>query len=162
MNKFKQALQVSLLLIITASMTQAYDQTQEANPNMSQTEQEALVIQALNSAVGQDILQKQKEQMPKMVKVMKTLNNCLTNADTKRDALKCNANSIALAKKMGLDKEFYDEEKEVDISWSKNEKKEALAEMAIVLKVMETSLPCIEKAETMSDMIKCAPTPAAD
>ncbi|MCN4144942.1 MAG: hypothetical protein LC437_07880 [Thiohalomonas sp.] len=94
-------------------MRQAYDQTQEVNPNMSQAEQEALVIQALNSA-------------------------------------------------MGLDKEFYDEEKEVDISWSKNEKKEALAEMAIVLKIMETSLPCIEKAETISDMIKCAPTPAAD
>lgn len=140
-----------------AALSIASEHTQETNPNMSEAEQKALIMQALNnSAMGIDILQQQKEQMPKMFKVLVALKECLSNADTKSEAVKCDKQSVVLSKEMGLDKEFYDEDNDDDFSWSSSDKKEALAEMEAGLEMMEKSLPCIEKAKTMAEMMLCS------
>lgn len=128
----------------------------KANPNITKEEQRALMVQMMNqSQTGQSMLQKQKEQMPKILELLKNNRTCLGKADTKSDVKECEKESEKLAKELGIDEDF-DDEGEEDFVWNKNEKKQALAEMDEGISHIERSLPCIKKANTMSDMIQCS------
>ncbi len=128
----------------------------KANPNMTPQEQKMLMMQMMNqSQTGQSMLQKQKEQMPKILKLLKINRACLGKADTKSDAKACEKESKKLAKKLGIEEDFHDEDEE-NFVWNENEKKQSLADMDEGIKHIEHSLPCIKKANTMSDMMQCS------
>ena len=128
----------------------------KANPKMTKDEQKALMMQMMNhSKTGQSMLEKQKEQMPKILKLLKANRTCLSKADTKSDLKKCEKKAEKLAKKLGIEEDF-DDEGEEDFVWNEEEKKIALAEMDEGISHIERSLPCIQKAQTMSDMMHCS------
>ncbi len=125
----------------------------KANPNMTKEEQKALMMKAMNSSnMAKKMLEKQKDQLPKMVKVLKLDRECLSKADTKADAKVCEKASRKLAKKLGLDES---DEEESDFEWNKEEKNKIIPEMDKQIARMEKALPCIKKAKVMSDMAKC-------
>ncbi len=130
----------------------------KANPNMSEMEQKALMMQLMNKSSGaKSMLQKQKEQMPKVLTLLKSNRSCLSDADSKSDAQVCEEKSIKLAKELGMDDMYdYEEEEEEEFVWNESEKKQALLEMDEGIQQIEKSLPCIEKAQTMSDMMHCS------
>ena len=98
----------------------------KANPNMTPEEQKMLMMQMMNqSQTGQSMLQKQKEQMPKILGLLKNNRTCLGKANTKSDAKACEKESMKLAKKLGIEEDFHDEDEE-DFVWSENEKKQIL------------------------------------
>lgn len=157
MKKLTQTLLISFILMAALSLSYASEPSQTENPNMSEAEEKALIMQALNnSAMGSTMLKQQQEQMPKMFEVLVALKECLTGADTKSEAVECDNQSVELSKKIGLDKEFYDDENDDDFTWSSSDKKTALTEMEAGLKIMQESLPCIENAKTMSDLMLCS------
>jgi hypothetical protein len=127
----------------------------KTNPNMSEEEQEALMMQMMNqSKMGNDVLQKQKEQLPKILKISKSNRVCLGKADTKAETKECEKKSKILAKKIGL-KDSFNYEDEEDFVWNKEEKTKILADMDKWIKEMERSLPCVQKANNMSEMMQC-------
>ncbi len=130
----------------------------KANPNMSAAEQKALVTQMMNqSKTGQDMLSKQKAQLPKILKILKSNRTCLSKADTKSDANVCEKKAEKLANKIGFEEDFEaEEENEQHFVWNKKEKNKILAEIDEEITHIEHSLPCIQKAKTMSDMMRCA------
>ena len=92
----------------------------KANPNMTKEEQKALMMKAMdNSNMAKKMLEKQKDQFPKMLKVLKLDRECLGKADTKADAKVCEKASKKLAKKLGLEDR---DEDDSDFEWNKKEK----------------------------------------
>jgi len=129
----------------------------QANPNMSEADKKALMMQMMNrSQSGKNMLQKQKEQMPKILTLLKSNRSCLSDAQSKSDAKSCEEKSIKLAKKLGMDDMYEGEDDTEEFTWSENEKKQALLEMDQGIKEIEKSLPCIKKATTMSQMMHCS------
>ena len=102
----------------------------------------------------QNRLKEQKEMMPKMLTLLKNNRECLSHADTKTDADKCAEKSKQMAKKIGLKDEF-DEEENEDFVWNKEEKTKILADMDTAITEMQNIIPCIQKAQNMSDMMDC-------
>lgn len=128
----------------------------QANPNLSKEEQKAMMMQVMNqSNIGQSMLQKQKEQMPKMLEFLKSNRTCIAKADTKEDLKECEKKSKKIAKELGIPANF-DDEGEDDFVWNEDEKRKALSEMDEAIKHMEKALPCIKKANTLSDMAQCS------
>ncbi len=85
------------------------------NPNMSRAERKALIQKLLNeSGMGQKILYRQKEQMPKLIRLLKQNRTCLSKADNKDDVIKCEMNSRTLAKQLGIKENFGKTEEEKD------------------------------------------------
>jgi len=140
-----------------AEMAKTIKKTQEkikANPNMGDEEQKKVMIETLTTSKGmQSEFEKQKAMMPKMLTLMKSYRDCLEDADSKSDAQACDKKSQALSKKMGLNDEFSDEEDST--SWTKEGRKNIIVEINQELKRLEKSLPCIEKAKNMMDMMQC-------
>ncbi len=166
----KTLLKASLLICLTVTLAYAYTDAEKAqqvkemraamqevqkkmksNPNMSKAEQKALMMHAINnSKTIKNRIEKQKEEMPKMLKVMKYYRACLNNANTKSDAKVCDKKSAKKAKELGLRDEF-DEEQE-DFVW---DKKQMLTEIDESIAHLELTLPCIQKAQNMTDVIQC-------
>lgn len=166
----KTLLKISAIVFLTVTLAQAYtseekaQQMQEmravmqkmqaqmkANPNMSKEEQKAIMMKAMNnSKTIQNRLQKQKVEMPKMLKVMKYYRSCLSDSNSKEDAKVCDKKSAVKAKKLGLDRDFSEEQE--DFVW---DKKQMLAEIDGGIAHLEHVLPCIQKAQNMSDVMQC-------
>lgn len=128
-----------------------------ANPNMSEMEQKALMMQLMNKSNGaKSMLQKQKEQMPKVLTLLKSNRACLSGTKSKSDAQVCEEKSLKLANKLGMENMYDDEDAAEEFVWNESEKKQALLEMDEGIQQIEKSLPCIEKAQTMSDMMHCS------
>ena len=98
------------------------------------------------------MLKKQKDQFPKMLKVLKLDRECLSKADTKADAKVCEKASKKLAKELGLDDR---NEEDSDFEWNKEEKSKIIPQMDKQISRMEKALPCIKKSKVMSDMARC-------
>lgn len=130
----------------------------KANPNMSKEEQKALVMQMMGQTQSnQNILEKQKAQLPKILKILTTNKTCLSKADTKAEANACEKEAEALAKKIDLEDAFEAEEQSLQHQvWDKKTKKRTLAEIDEEITHIQHSLPCIQNAKTMSDMMKCS------
>ncbi len=127
-----------------------------ANPNMTEAEQSAMMMQMMNNSnQGKSQLQQQKDQMPKMLKLMKRMETCLSNASSQADADRCDEESSRLAKQLGLYDEFSDDED--PLVWNKNTKPQVLSELNEGIKSMEQMMPCIKKAQNLMDMMKCNP-----
>ncbi|MDA3896096.1 MAG: hypothetical protein PF482_08115 [Desulfobacteraceae bacterium] len=131
-------------------------QTQmNANPNMTEAEQKAMMMQAMNNSNrGKSKFQQQKDQMPKMLQVMKHMESCLKNASSQADADRCEEESSRLAKQLGLDDDEFSDDED-PLVWNKNTKKQVLSELKEGIQSMEQMMPCIEKAENLMDMMKC-------
>ena len=144
---------------IKADMAKAMGEVHKtimANPKMSEEEQKKLVVETLvNSDSMKNQFEKQKEMMPKMVKFMKSNRTCLQDANSKEDAKECEKKAEEMAKKLGFDDEVSEEEEEEEFHWDKAEKKRVLLEMDEGIKEMEKSLPCLEKAKNMMDLMQC-------
>jgi hypothetical protein len=126
-----------------------------ANPNMTEAEQTAMMMQAMgNSNQGKSKFQQQKDQMPKMLQVMKRMESCLKNASSQADADRCEEESSRLAKQLGLDDDEFSDDED-PLVWNKNTKKQVLSELKEGIQRMEQMMPCIEKAENLMDMMKC-------
>lgn len=125
------------------------------NGKMTNEEAEKAMIDSMNnSETVKTQLEISKEQTPKMIKWAKANMKCLEGADNKSDAEKCMKKSNDLAKKLGLD-DFYMEKDDEDFDWNESEKKEILIEMSDAINEMEWMLPCIEKAEVITDLMEC-------
>ena len=123
----------------------------KANPNMSKEEQKAFMLKAMNSSQTiKKRIQKQKREMPKMLKVMKYYRSCLKDANSKSDARVCDKKSAVLGQKLGLERDFTEEEE--DFVW---DKKRMLAEVDEGIEHLEHVLPCIQKSQNMSDVMQC-------
>ena len=107
-----------------------------------------------NSKTVQSQLEITKEQTPKMIEWIKVNKECIEDSDSKSDAEKCMDESNELAKKLGLN-DFYIEEEDEDFDWNSEEKKLMLSDLNEGLEQMEKMLPCIEKAEVMTDLMQC-------
>jgi len=130
----------------------------KANPNMSKEEQKALVMQMMNQTqTSQTMLEKQKSQLPKILKILTSNKTCLSKADTKAEANACEKEAESLAEKIGLEVDFEDEQETLQHKvWNKKTKQKALTEIDEEITHIQHSLPCIQKAKTMSDMMKCS------
>ncbi|MCH9741364.1 MAG: hypothetical protein K0U38_11090 [Epsilonproteobacteria bacterium] len=136
------------------SMQEAAKQI-EANPDMSKEEQQKVMMEALsNSEPMKNQFELQKENMPKMVNLLKSTRECLGDADSKSDADDCQTKMETTLKEMGIVDEELDESEE-EFTWTKEEKAETLKEMDESIKEMEKALPCIEKSKNMMDMMVC-------
>lgn len=126
-----------------------------ANPNMTEAEKKALMMQALgNSNQAKSKFQQQKDQMPKILQVMKQMKSCLENASSQADADRCEEKASRLAKQLGLDEDEFSDDED-PLVWNKNTKKEVLSDLNEGIQNMEQMMPCIEKAQNMMDMMKC-------
>ena len=123
------------------------------NPNMSKEEQKALMMQMMNSSsMAKNMVKKQKDQLPKMLQILKADRECLSKADTKSDAKICEKASRALSKKLGVDDMVDDDS---DFEWNKEKRSKFIPEMDKQISHMEKALPCVEKAKVMSDIAEC-------
>ncbi len=107
-----------------------------------------------NSKTVQTQLEKTKEQTPKMVEWMKVNKKCIEAADSKIDAKKCMEKANKLAKKLDLPGFFIEDENE-DFDWNSKEKELILSDLNEALEQREKMLPCIEKAEKITDLMQC-------
>jgi peptidoglycan hydrolase CwlO-like protein len=128
-----------------------------SNPNMSEEDKQKAFMAIMNkSNSAQSMLEKQKQKMPKTLKVLKHDRACLAKADTTADMKKCEESSKKFAKKLGIyDNEYYEDDGE-EIIWNEKEKKETLRGMDGAINRMEKMLPCIQNAKVMSDMMECS------
>jgi hypothetical protein len=126
-----------------------------ANSNMTEAEQTAMMMQMMgNSNQGKSQLQQQKDQMPKMLQFMKSMETCLSNASSQADADRCNEESSRIARQLGLDDDEFSDDED-PLVWNKNTKAQVLSELNEGIKSMEQMMPCIEKAQNMMDMMEC-------
>lgn len=145
--KFLTLLSILLLMTVMA-------QAKSTGSNMTEAEQEAMLIQQMiNSPQAKAKFQQQKDQMPKMLQLMKQLENCLESASSQKDADRCVEESSNLSKQLGLDEDFSDDEE--PLIWDKNTKEQVLSEFKENIQRIEQAMPCIEKAENMMDIMKC-------
>ena len=93
--------------------------------------------------------------MPKILTLLKKNRVCLNEADSQSDAKVCENKSIKLSKELGIYEDFHDDEEE-ELIWNESEKKKTLLDIDAGIKEIEKSLPCIKKAQTMSDMMQCS------
>jgi len=125
-----------------------------ANPNMSKEEQEEVIVSAIANSKGmQGQLEKLKNGMPKMLEAMKFGKECLTKADSKKEAKTCMEKVNTLIQESGMGE--VEDDAEEDFSWSAEDKKSMLKDIDEGMKEMEKSLPCIEKANNMMDLMQC-------
>jgi len=118
--------------------------------------QKAMLDSINNSTTLNSQLEKQKEEMPKMLEILKFNLECLEDADNKSEVKKCSEKSEKLAKKYWIEEMYEDEEDEEDFNWWKEEKKEVISELKDWIQMFENILPCIEKAKVMTDFMKCS------
>lgn len=150
MTRAVKILTLLSILVLIPLMTQA----NSTDSSMTEAEQKAMLIQQmLNSPQAQAQFQQQKDQMPKMLQVMKKFMNCLESASSQKDADQCVTESSKLAKRLGLDEDFSDDED--PLIWDKKTKEQALSEFKENIQRIEQAMPCIEKAENMMDIMKC-------
>ncbi|ACN17927.1 hypothetical protein HRM2_48790 [Desulforapulum autotrophicum HRM2] len=128
-----------------------------ANPNMTGAEQTAMMMQAMGN-LDQDNsqLQRQKEQMPKMLQGMKQMETCLSKASSQADADRCEKEFSQLTRQLGLDDDEFSDDED-PLVWNENTKEQVLSELKEGIQSMEQMMPCIEKAQNMMDMMKCNP-----
>ncbi len=123
------------------------------NPKMSREDQNALMLKMMDeSDIGKKILETQKDQMPKMIKILKADSKCLSKAETKKEAKICEKSSIELAKKLGLNQ---NPPSNKDYEWDKNISSRVIPAMNKQIEALEKSLECTEKAKVISDISKC-------
>ncbi len=126
----------------------------ESDPDMSNEQQLAMMMQAMGqSEQGGGPLQQQKEQMPKMLKVMKSMRQCLNDASSQAQADSCMEKSIELSNQLGLPDNFTEEEDPLE--WNKETKAQVLFDLDEGIEEMEQMLPCIENAQNLMDFMKC-------
>lgn len=126
-----------------------------ADPSMTKAEQTAMMMQAMNNSnQGKSQLQQQKDQMPKMLKLMKHMETCLSNASSQADADRCEEESSQLSRQLGLDDDEFSDNED-PLVWNNNTKKQVLSELKEGIQDMEQMMPCIEKAQNMMDLMKC-------
>ncbi len=126
------------------------------NPKMSKEEQKELMSKAMdNSKMGKNMLLKQKEQMPKILEILKANRVCLNSANNKKDLKNCEKKSMALAKKLGMEDTHKNIKDDDDFVWDENKKKKIVSQIDQGIKDIELSIPCIEKAKVISDVTKC-------
>ena len=126
-----------------------------ANPDMSQEEQKEVMMEAMNNSKGmQTQIEKQKEMMPKVITLIKSYRDCLQDANSKEDAQACDQKTEALAKKLELEDDFSEEEED-QRAWTAEGRKSILSELNEELKMIEGTLPCIQKAKTLMDLMNC-------
>ena len=150
MTRAVKILTLLSILVLIPLMAQA----NSTDSSMTEAEQGAMLIQQmLNSPQAQAQFQQQKDQMPKMLQVMKKLENCLKRASSQKDADRCGKNASKLSTQLGLDEDFSDDED--PIIWDKSTKEQTLSEFKENIQRIEQAMPCIEKAENMMDIMKC-------
>jgi len=111
-----------------------------------------------NSKTVKSQLELQKEQMPKLFKLIKGQQSCIKDADDKGDLMDCVEDSKKMAKKMWISEMYMDDEDEEELKnlvWDDAEKEKTLKEMSEWLAEMEKMLPCLKDAKVMTDMMKC-------
>ena len=129
------------------------------NWEMTDKQAEEAMLESMNKSWAvSNMLEKQKKQMPKILEILKVNLKCLTKADSKSDAKKCEDKSNKLAKKYWIEEVYDDEDDEFneDFEWNAEEKKEVIADITSWIKELEKMIPCIEKAKVMTDFMKCS------
>jgi len=116
--------------------------------------QKAMVDSMNNSKTFKNQLEKSKYEMPKFLEILKFNKKCLSDADTKGDADECEKQGRKLAKKLGIS-DMYPDEPNENIEWNSDFKEQTLKDIDKWIEQFETMLPCINKAKTVSDMMKC-------
>lgn len=129
---------------------------QVQNWEISSEEAEKAMKDSINSSdTMQSQLEKSKDQMPKILQILKANRKCIVDSDNKSDAKDCETKAIELAKKLWISDMFDNNEKTWDFEWNEQIKKETLTDIDSWIKEFEAMLPCIEKAENMTDMMQC-------
>jgi len=91
-----------------------------------------------NSKEFQDDIANTMSQMPKIIKVSKSYQNCLEGADSKDDAIKCYQESDKYADELGIIEEDYEFDPDEEFGdWTAEDKARLLAEMKEGLKMAE-------------------------
>jgi len=126
------------------------------NWEITEEDAEKMTMKAIDSSsVVKTELEKQKEQMPKFLKIIELNRDCMSKAEEKSDAEKC-MEEVEKSLKEFWDEEFELEDEELeDFEWNEEEKRIILAEMDEWIAQMQKMIPCVEKAEVMSDLMKC-------
>ncbi len=125
------------------------------NWEMTQEQAQKAMLDSINKSwTVQDQLSKMKKQMPLTLEMMKTNLSCIEKADNKSDMIKCGLESNKMAKKLELDDFEAFDESEYD-NWTKDEKEADIKDLKNAIKDLEEMMPCIKKAEKMTDVMKC-------
>lgn len=142
---------------VSENMEEVIEKFEEGT--ISEEKAKNIMIDAVdNSTVMKTELEKQKEEMPKMLIVLKMNRDCIQDADTKADIKACEKKSLKKAQALGIT-DFYGEvEEDEDFEWNVIEKEQMLADIDGGIIHMEKMLPCLEKANVLSDLMQCVGT----
>ncbi|MBM9519592.1 hypothetical protein JWG39_07130 [Desulforhopalus vacuolatus] len=145
---------LTLLSLLVLMPVMAQSKSTDFNMSEVELEQGAMFIQQMmNSPQAKAKFQQEKDQMPKMLKMMKSFASCLEGCSSQKDADRCVEKASKLSQKLGLDEDFSDDED--PFIWDENTKEQVLAEFQENIQRVEQIMPCIEKAENMMDIMKC-------
>jgi len=154
-NQEKQAQKISEEISKTSK--ELFDKM--ANWEITDQEAEKMMLESINnSKTIQDQLELQKEQMPKLLKLIKEQKKCIENTNNKTDLLNCVDDSKKLAEEMWISDMYMDEESDKELKemkWDDIEKQKALEEINQWISEMESIMPCIKDAKVITDMVKC-------
>lgn len=114
---------------------------------------EAFLNSMDNSNTLKSQLEIQKEQMPKMLKIMKASLECVKDIDNKFDAKKCEDESKKLAKKLWIEDMYEDDE---EYEWEQDKKAETISDIEKWITQLEKAIPCLEKAKVMTEFMECS------
>ena len=121
--------------------------------SLTPEEEKQIMIDALTGSKGmENQFIKMKHDMPKMVKVLKFGRGCLSTSETKEDAKECMNKIDAMAKENGMTEGDGENE---DFLWTPATKHQMLKEINKSIHDIEKTLPCVEKALNMADLMNC-------
>lgn len=154
--------EIQQTLEMSKMMQQSQENLQQTMQQQGKTLNEASeedVKEAMSNAMSQNKgmqsqLEKMKTDLPKMLKVGKEYRACIADANSKSEAQSCDKAASAKAKRLGIDDDEDDMQDRFG-SWSAAEKKAHLKEIDEGMAEMEKSLPCIQKASNMMDIMGC-------
>ena len=152
---------VFVFVIFAFSSCGNKDKTQEQNKqqNIQETQVNQNTQAQTQQKVASDILQQQKEQLPKILTLLKSQKVCLEKATSKEEAIACWNKMIEESKTMWLEWVSFDEEKQKEaeekLVWDDTEKEKTLTDLDQAITSMQTTVDCISKVNTMEEASKC-------
>lgn len=104
---------------------------------------------ALLDKLGENIFQKQKKTLPKMLETMKKARVCLQQADDQVKANTCVEQVIALKTKLTKDKQ-----NSIEL-WQSSDKTKVLDEFDDTIFLLESKMKCIRSSKNLTDLSVC-------
>ena len=126
----------------------AYD-LKEFNTTIRKNNLESKERKKFINSISQDIYEKQKEILPKLLVSMKKTRECLQTGDNPFEANQCMEHFSRMKEKLGTDEEDF------ILLWNDKRKNELLDKIEDELIYLQSRIPCVKRAKNITDLSKC-------